>query len=371
MRQLKRWAPPNEGSQTCLSFESFEFSVRKVIHAGNGRRRGEGLALINFGEGWKSKSYIQCKQGWNENKRQNVIQTRKNQIVLKNLRSFLSLASSFIIFFFLLPPPKKKMSASLPSSSSGPDASQFDGSRKSAAMDKYSRQVGAYGVGVMKFLREYRILIVGLKGVGIETAKDLVLTGPLAVHIHDNGLAEIADLGCNFFLSEQSVGQPRAAACLSHLQELNDDVEVQAVSEPITHELLARCGAVIVTDNPIPLATLEDWDAFCVSKSICFEIAFSSGPSCFMFSDFGNEHEVTDANGEPHIFVAIKNISISPEDGKLEIELDEAHGLDDGIAIQFEDVEGVPQLQGPPLVAGSSRPGPSRPFKISRRDLQI
>src|SRR3989338_9901837 len=107
MRQLKRWAPPNEGPQTCLSFESFEFSFRKVIHAGNGRRRGEGLALINFGEVWKSKSYIQCKQGWNENKRQNVIQTRKNQIVLKNL-SFLSLASSLIIFF-PPPPPQKKI----------------------------------------------------------------------------------------------------------------------------------------------------------------------------------------------------------------------------------------------------------------------
>ena len=84
------------------------------------------------------------------------------------------------------------------SSSSGSD--DFDPNKASKGMDKYSRQVGAYGVGVMKFLRGLQVLVIGMKGVGIEAAKNLVLTGCKAVHLHDDGLAEIADLGTNFFL---------------------------------------------------------------------------------------------------------------------------------------------------------------------------
>lgn len=47
-----------------------------------------------------------------------------------------------------------------------------------------------------------RVLIVGLKGVGIESAKNLVLAGPKAVHLYDNELIQINDLGVNFYASE-------------------------------------------------------------------------------------------------------------------------------------------------------------------------
>jgi ubiquitin-activating enzyme E1 len=254
-----------------------------------------------------------------------------------------------------------------PSSSSKPDASQFDGSKASAAMDKYSRQVGAYGVGVMKFLREFKVLLVGLQGLGIETAKDLVLTGPLAVHVADNGISTVADLGVNFFLTQQSVGQPRAAACVRALQELNDDEEVLAVEEEITDAVIARYQALIVTDNTIPLAKLEAWNVFCAANNIVFVLAITSGPFGFVFSDFGDHHVVTDKDGEPHKFIAIRNISINAEDGRLEVDLDDPHELADGQRIQFEDVEGIPELTGPPLTEGSHRPGPSQPFKIIRR----
>jgi molybdopterin/thiamine biosynthesis adenylyltransferase len=73
----------------------------------------------------------------------------------------------------------------------------FDENTATGQMDLYSRQIGAFGglsplfhrflfrfacvhsaVETMKNLSKLSALIVGLRGVGIETAKNLILAGP-------------------------------------------------------------------------------------------------------------------------------------------------------------------------------------------------
>ena len=43
--------------------------------------------------------------------------------------------------------------------------------------DLYSRQIAAYGLNIMNKLSELKILIVGLRGLGIEIAKNIILSG--------------------------------------------------------------------------------------------------------------------------------------------------------------------------------------------------
>lgn len=52
----------------------------------------------------------------------------------------------------------------------------------------------------------------GMKGMGKFT-------------ILDSMIVNEADLGVNFFLDENCLGQPRAEACTAFLRELNPDVE--------------------------------------------------------------------------------------------------------------------------------------------------
>lgn len=61
----------------------------------------------------------------------------------------------------------------------------------------YSRQIGVYGISTMKKLMGLKVLIVGLKGVGIETAKNLILAGPAAVSVYDPEPATVQDLATN------------------------------------------------------------------------------------------------------------------------------------------------------------------------------
>jgi len=42
----------------------------------------------------------------------------------------------------------------------------------------YSRQIGTFGMETMGKLIKLDVLIVGMRGLGVETAKNLILAGP-------------------------------------------------------------------------------------------------------------------------------------------------------------------------------------------------
>ena len=57
----------------------------------------------------------------------------------------------------------------------------------------------------MGTLMKMNVLIVGCQGLGVETAKNLILAGPKSVTIYDPTLVSINDLGSNFYLKEENV----------------------------------------------------------------------------------------------------------------------------------------------------------------------
>ena len=82
--------------------------------------------------------------------------------------------------------------------------------------NKYSRQIGTFGLECMAKLIEMKVLIVGMRGLGVETAKNLILAGPKVVQIYDPTEVSIADRGANFNINESHVGNTtRAEASLS------------------------------------------------------------------------------------------------------------------------------------------------------------
>mmetsp|Transcript_12341 Transcript_12341/g.30786 ORF Transcript_12341/g.30786 Transcript_12341/m.30786 type:complete len:117 (-) Transcript_12341:3003-3353(-) len=87
-----------------------------------------------------------------------------------------------------------------------------DGSGARIDMDLYSRQIGTFGMETMGKLIQMKVLISGLRGLGAEVAKNLILAGPAAVALHDDGLVEMSDLGSNFYLAEADVGKKNACA---------------------------------------------------------------------------------------------------------------------------------------------------------------
>jgi len=62
------------------------------------------------------------------------------------------------------------------------------------------------------------VIIIGLRGLGVEVAKNLILAGPKAVLIFDDEVAKINDQGANFYIEDKHVGKAtRANACAAKL----------------------------------------------------------------------------------------------------------------------------------------------------------
>lgn len=60
--------------------------------------------------------------------------------------------------------------------------------------------------------------------------KNLVLAGVKSVTLHDEGVVELWDLSSNFVFTENDVGKNRALASVQILQELNNAVDVSALT---------------------------------------------------------------------------------------------------------------------------------------------
>ena len=69
----------------------------------------------------------------------------------------------------------------------------------------YSLQIGTIGIETMRKLTHLKILIIHLRGLGIEIAKNIILSGPNQVSIFDPELVNINDLGANFYLSVDDI----------------------------------------------------------------------------------------------------------------------------------------------------------------------
>ena len=69
----------------------------------------------------------------------------------------------------------------------------------------YSLQIGTIGIETMRKLTHLKIFIIHLRGLGIELAKNIILSGPNQVSIFDPELVNINDLGANFYLSVDDI----------------------------------------------------------------------------------------------------------------------------------------------------------------------
>ena len=207
----------------------------------------------------------------------------------------------------------------------------------------YSRQIGTFGMEAMGKLIKMKILIVGLRGLGVETAKNTILAGPNEVQLYDPELVTINDLGANFYLNEEDVGKKRRdEACISQLAELNPYVHVSVMKGTIL-ENITKFNVIVITEI-MKKEILIEIDDICRKNKIAFIYSAVLGLSGFVFDDFGLEHTILDDNGEDCKTYLVKIIS---NDGYVTIDDTiggEKFSLGDGDYVKFREVGGMTQL---------------------------
>ena len=69
----------------------------------------------------------------------------------------------------------------------------------------YSRQIIDLGKNIILKLSKLKILILYVRGLGIEISKNIILAGPESVTIFDPNITKINDLNSNFYLKEEYI----------------------------------------------------------------------------------------------------------------------------------------------------------------------
>jgi ubiquitin-like 1-activating enzyme E1 A len=135
-------------------------------------------------------------------------------------------------------------------------------------------------------IRTANILIVGIKALGAEVAKNLVLAGIGSLTIVDDSLVTEEDLGASFLLTESDISKPIVNASLPSLQKLNPRVYLTPLSSPpltLPPDFYNPFTICITTTYPLPILT--HINASCRLANTPFYCAQAHGLYGYIFAD--------------------------------------------------------------------------------------
>ncbi|XP_028921137.1 SUMO-activating enzyme subunit 1 isoform X1 [Ornithorhynchus anatinus] len=156
---------------------------------------------------------------------------------------------------------------------------------------QYDRQIRLWGLEAQKRLRASRVLLVGMKGLGAEVAKNLILAGVKGLTMLDHQQVTPEDTGAQFLIPTGSSGRNRAEASLERAQNLNPMVDVKVDTDLLENKpetFFTQFDAVCLTCCSRDV--LIKIDQICHKNSIKFFAGDVFGYHGYMFANLG-EHE--------------------------------------------------------------------------------
>ncbi|KAH7326390.1 hypothetical protein B0I35DRAFT_422580 [Stachybotrys elegans] len=150
----------------------------------------------------------------------------------------------------------------------------------------YDRQIRLWGIAAQARIQSANILLITLRGLANEVAKNLVLAGVGSLTVLDGAQVTEADLGAQFLLSESDIGQNRAQAASVALAKLNPRVNIHVDVEGVKSK-----GPSYFAGFDIVIATDLDPDSFNIINTAtrlygkAFYAAGVHGMYGFIFAD--------------------------------------------------------------------------------------
>ena len=239
--------------------------------------------------------------------------------------------------------------------------------------ERIDRQKAAFGGDTISRLKDLNVLMIGCQGVGVETAKNLILTNVGGVLVWDPTICRAAHRGTNFYVTDEHVASSNdislAAASIDELKTLNPFCRVDVHTDTTIGDAFLTSANILSTNRPLAAVVVTRLDVLpngaadlyrinetCRQHGIAFLMALNhGGVTASLFSDFGPSHEIADATGEPTQTLAISNVETVPSKPKL-LEINGVaegapvvlvtvaqteHGLDDNDVVVFDDMRGA------------------------------
>ena len=175
---------------------------------------------------------------------------------------------------------------------------KMEENKNSIDMNYNLKNIMVLGLDTMTKISNLNILIIGCRGLGAETAKNLILTNVKSVTLYDPSIVSWQDLSSNFYLSESDVNQlSRAQSSFPKLRALNNVVKVNVI-ESLELKDFKGYDVVCFTEVLESINQVIEANEFCRNNGIGFILSLSYGVTGFSFVDFGDDFTTYDVDGE-------------------------------------------------------------------------
>ncbi|BAB67376.1 HesA/MoeB/ThiF family protein [Sulfurisphaera tokodaii] len=100
-------------------------------------------------------------------------------------------------------------------------------------MERYSRQLLVLGLELQQKLKELKVTVVGCGALGSTLVELLTRIGVGYIKVIDADIVEISNLHRTLLFTEKDVGKPKALVCKERAKEINNEVEIEAITDII------------------------------------------------------------------------------------------------------------------------------------------
>jgi ubiquitin-activating enzyme E1 len=230
--------------------------------------------------------------------------------------------------------------------------------------DLYSRQIGTFGMETMGKLIKMNVLIVGMRGLGVETAKNLILAGPKRVDLYDPTITEVRDLAGNFYLTDEHVGKvSRADGSVGKLKELNPYVKLDVITGELTDKEYSNYDVVVFTELFHSTEEMFKINEALREQNKGFILTQGLGMYGYAFVDFGDNFNIFDETGEDTKSFIVTSIS-NEKESIVTVHDDKRHCFHDDSYVQFVEVQGMKEINKTEPIAISVIDGFSFKLKL-------
>ena len=152
-------------------------------------------------------------------------------------------------------------------------------------------------------------IIIGLRGIGIEITKNLLLSGVNFIEIYDENKCDIKDMGSNFYISNSDINKRRDEASISQLKDLNEYAQILIYRGNDIINDLTNFNLVIITEI-MDLDNLININKKCRENKIGFIYTLCLGLASSIFVDFGERHIIKNRYDSQKQLCFIKKIEM-------------------------------------------------------------
>jgi len=127
------------------------------------------------------------------------------------------------------------------------------------SFQKYQRQLllDGWDESTQQALRESRVFVAGIGGLGCPVALNLVMAGVGYIRICDSDTVDITNLNRQFLHHENKLGSEKTKSARECLKEINSDVHIETKNQKISSDNVEE----LVGDSQLIIDCLDNFEA--------------------------------------------------------------------------------------------------------------